>query len=348
MIVSSHLPTPARIFVPQPIPPAAAARLETLGEVTTFPHLDRVITHEEVLAGVRGQHVLYALGGIRYDEEVLAAADDARLIASMHVNPGWVDVSAATRRGIPVSIIPEMGLVRTTAEFTFALLMATAWRLPEADQFLRDGLWQQNQSEVLLGSRLYGKTLGIVGLGGIGSTVAQMAGGFRMDVLYYKRSRLSHAEEFALSADYRSLEDLLRESDFVVLTPPLTAETKGMVTAELIGLMKPGAILVNTSRGQVLDEEALTLALEEGRLRGAGLDVYQNEVKPTPGPSDRLKALPHVVLTPHIGSAARETREEMAMRTVDNIERFLTVGRPIDVLNPEVYGEAARPNERIG
>jgi len=336
------------VFVPQPIPPAAARRLGEIAEVTTFPHLDRAITHEELLDEVRGKQVLWAMGSIPYPSDVIAAADQLELIAAMHVNPTFVDSAAATARGLPVAIIPDTGLVKTTAEFTFALLITTAWRLPEFDTFLREGRWQQNQSEILLGTRLYGKTLGIVGLGGIGSTVARMARGFELKVVYTKRTRLSPPEEIALGVEYRSLPDLFRESDFVLLTPPLTKQTKGMVTAELIDLMKPSAILVNTSRGQVLDEEALTVALESRRIRGAGLDVYEHEEKPTPGPSDRLKALPNVVLTPHIGSAARETREEMALRTVANIEKYFETGRPIDVINPEVYGEAALLNERIG
>nr|MDQ3344418.1 NAD(P)-binding domain-containing protein [Actinomycetota bacterium] len=235
-----------------------------------------------------------------------------------------------------------------TAEFTFALLIGTAWRLPEADRFLRDGQWRQNQSEAFLGTRLYGKTLGIVGLGAIGTDVAVKARACAMDVVYHKRTPLSPAEEVALGAEYRSLEDLFREADFVLLTPPLTAETKGLVGADLIGLMKPTAILVNTSRGQVLDEAALTDALVSGRIRGAGLDVFEEEALPDPGPRSRLKDLPNVVLTPHIGSAARETREEMALRAVANIERFLAGQRPMDVLNPEVYGEAPVASERIG
>ena len=336
------------IFVPQPIPAAAVRRLREIADVTMFPHLDRAITRDELMAGVAGNEVLYAMGGIRYDAEVIEAASSVKLIAAMHVNPGFVDVAAATARGIPVSVIPDTGLVKTTAEFTFALLISTAWRLPEFDRFLREGRWEQNQSEILLGTRLYGKTLGIVGLGGIGSTVAVMAKGFQLDVVYTKRTRLSRAEEVALDVEYRSLEDLFRESDFILLTPPLTAQTKGMVTAELLGLMKSSAILINTSRGQVLDEDALTSALESGAIRGAGLDVYAWEGKPGPGPSERLRGLPNVVLTPHIGSAARETREEMALRTVANIERFFERGRPIDVLNPEVFGESARSNERIG
>lgn len=338
-----------KIFVPQPIPPAAVDRLRELGELTLFAHLDRAMPRDELLEAVRDQHILYALGEIGYDEQVISAAGDLRLIAAMHVHPAkFVDIPAATSRGIPVTGIPNTGLAKTTAEFTFALLVTTAWRLPEADRFLRDGRWQQNQSEAFLGTRLYGKTLGIVGLGAIGTDVAVKARACGMSILYSKRTQLSPAEAVTLGVEYRSLEDLFRESDFVVLTPALTSETRGLVGADLLAVMKPSAILINTSRGQVVDEQALEEALAQGRIRGAGLDVFAREEPPVRGPGDGLKNLPNVVLTPHMGSAARETREEMALRTVQNIARFLDGRRPLDVLNPEVYGEAARASERIG
>ena len=337
-----------RILVPQRIPAAAVERLKALGDLTVFDYVDRAMSRNDLLDAVRDQHILFALGGVGYDEEVIAAATDLRLIAAMHVGPAFVDIVAATRRGIPVSRIPNTGLAKTTAEFTLALLVATAWRIPEADRFLRDGRWVQNQSEAFLGTRLYGKTLGIVGMGAIGTDVAVKARACGMSVIYNKRTPLSPAEEVALGAEYRSLQDLFRESDLIALTPLLTAQTKGLVGADLIAQMKPSAILINTSRGQVLDEEALTEALVAGRIRGAGLDVFAYEGQPDPGPSETLRSLPNVVLTPHIGSAARETRGEMALRTVENIERFIAGQRPLDVLNPEVYGETPRRDERIG
>ncbi len=228
--------------------------------------------------------------------------------------------------------------------------MATAWRIPEAGQFLRDGKWTQNQSTAFLGTRLFGKTLGIVGMGTVGSHVAKRAAACEMRIIYNDLTRKTPAEEFVLgNAEFRSIEDLFMESDFISLNPTLTVATRGLVGEELISLMKPSAILINTSRGPVLDEGALEAALREGRIRGAGLDVYETEVpEPNPGPRPGLYDLANVVLTPHIGSAARETREEMALRTVHNIERFLQGKRPFDVLNPEVYGEAARRDDAIG
>ena len=337
-----------KIFVPQPIPEVAASRLATLGEVTIYPHTDRQIPREELLEAVRDQHVLFAVGEVPYDAALIDAAlidaaRELRLTAAMHSSAKFVDFAAATRRKVPVTSVPYNILTKTTAEFTFALLMATAWRLPEADAFLRDGKWHQNQSMALMGTRLHGKTLGIVGMGAIGQMVARRAVACDMHVIYNKRRQLSKAEEFVLGgADFRSLEDLFTEADFVAITIALTKETKGLVGEELISLMKPSAILINTSRGAVLDETALEKALREGRIRGAGLDVYEVEVPEVkPGPSEGLKSsLPNVILTPHYGSAGRETREEMALRTVRNIERFLAGERPFPVFNPEVLGEA--------
>ena len=264
-----------RIFVPQPIPPIAAARLEALGEVTTYPHTDRRIPYDELLEAVADKDILYAMGEIPYDARVIAAARRLRYIAAMHGSATFVDKEAATKRGIPVSLLGRRS-VKTTAEFTFALLVATAWRIPEADQFMRAGKWKQNQSMAFLGTRLFGKTLGIVGLGQIGTGLAVRARALGMDIIYSKRTPLSQVQEAGLGVEYRSLEDLFRESDFLALTPPLTKETKGMIGADLLALMKPSAILINTSRGLVIDEAALV----EGRIRGAGLDVYETRDPP--------------------------------------------------------------------
>ncbi|MEX2451414.1 MAG: D-glycerate dehydrogenase [Rhodospirillales bacterium] len=338
-----------KIYVPQPIPEAAVARLKELGEVSLYPHVDRQIPEDELVAAVRDADILFALGEVPYTARVIDSPKNLKFIAAMHGTAKFVDFAAATRRGVPVAGNPKI-TARTTAEFTFALLMATAWRLPEADAFLRAGKWRQNQSMAFMGSRLFDKKLGIVGMGQIGQLIARKAAACDMKIIYNKRAPLSSAEEIALGgAEYRSLEDLFMEADFILLTPALTKDTKGLVGERLIALMKPSAILINTSRGAVLDEAALEKALREQRIRGAALDVYRTEVpEPNPGPLEGLKSLPNVVLTPHMGSAARETREEMALYAVKNIERFLAGERPFNIFNPEVYGEAARRDERIG
>lgn len=340
----------AKVFIPQPIPKVALNRLRGLAEVEVFPHVDRTIGEEELLEAVKGKNYLYALGEIQYTEEVIeAASPDLKGIAAMYIFPKFVNIKAATKRGIPVTGIPNM-LVETTAELTFALVIGTAWRLPEADRFLRKNQWKQYQSMAFLTNCIYDKTLGIVGLGKIGRALAKKAQGCGMQVIYTNRTRLSSEEENRLNVEWRELDDLFRDADVVALTPTVTPSSKGLVGERLLSLMKPNAILVNTSRGAVLDEEALVRALKEGWIRGAGLDVYEKEFpNPNPGPHPELLKLPNVALTPHIGSAALETREEMAMRTVDNIETMLEGKRPPDLLNPEVFGEAPLDTgDRIG
>lgn len=336
------------IFIPQPIPAQALEALEDLCRVEVFPHLHRHIERRELLEAVRSADILFGLSGIAYDAEVLGHAGRLRLIAAMHMNPKFIDLAAATARGVPVAGIPNM-LVETTAEFTVALVMATMWRLPEADRFVRDGRWKQNQSMAFLASRIFDKTIGIVGLGEIGSAVASRLRPLCREVVYTKRSRLDPADEDALGVRFLEMEDLFKNSDVVVLTPALTAATRGLVGGRLLGLMKPTAVLVNTSRGAVVDEAALESALADGRLAGAGLDVFEREVPHIDGgPRPGLLEMPNVVVTPHMGSAARETRTEMALRVVANVRAFLATGRPIDLFNPEIYGEAPIPDERVG
>jgi glyoxylate reductase len=338
------------VFVPQAIPGVALSRLERVAAVEVFGPLDRVITRDELLQGVRGKNYLYALAEIPFPVEVIdAALPDLKGIAAMYIFPKFVDISAATRRGVLVTGIPNM-LVETTAEFTFALLMGTAWRLAEADRVLREKRWKQYQSMAFLTTRIFDKTLGIVGLGKIGKSVARRALACGMRVLYTKRRRLSPDEEAELHVDWRPLDDVFKEADIVALTPTLTPDSKGLVGERLLRLMKPTAMLINTSRGAVVDETALARALREGWIQGAGLDVFQREFpNPEPGPSPDLLELPNVLVTPHIGSAARETREAMALRTVENLEAMIAGRRPPDLLNPEVLGEPPRDTgDRIG
>jgi glyoxylate reductase len=340
----------AKVYIPQPIPDSALQRLKGIADVEVFPHLDRTISDEALLQAVKGKNYLYALGEVQYPETVIeAAGPDLKGISAMYVFPKFVDIKAATRRKIPVTGIPNM-LVETTAELTFALLIGTAWRLPEADRFLREGRWRQYQSMAFLTTRIYDKTLGIVGLGSIGRSLAKKAQGCGMRILYTKRNRLSPQDEKALHLEWRELDDLFREADIVALTPTLTPGSKGLVDSRQLRLMKKDAILINTSRGAVLDEKALVQALREGWIRGAGLDVFEREFPyPDPGPTPELLDFPNVVVLPHIGSAARETREEMAMRTVDNIEALIQGKRPPDLLNPEVFGEKPLDKgDRIG
>jgi lactate dehydrogenase-like 2-hydroxyacid dehydrogenase len=334
--------TATKVFVPQQLPEAAMARLNALATVETFDRADRCVTHDELLAFVSDKDVLVALGQIPYDREVIEAARRCQLIAVMHSRGNFVDIDAATANGIVVSGIPT-DVSRTTAEFTFAMVVGTSWRLAEADRFLRAGRWAQNQSTAFLGSRLFGKTLGIVGMGIVGQGVAKRALACDMTILYNKRSRLPSEREAELGAAYRDIDSLFRESDIVVLTVALTDETRGLVGERLLSLMKPTALLINTSRGAVIDELALERALRDRRIAGAGLDVYDREPPNShPGPTPGLLELPNVLLTPHIGTAARETREELAALVVDRIASFIAGDRPETVLNPEVYERPIR------
>ena len=339
-----------KVFIPQPIPETALDRLKALAEVEMFPHVDRMISPEELRRAVKGKNYLYALGEIPYTAEVIdTALPHLKGIAAMYIFPKFVDIKAATERRIPVTGIPNM-LVETTAELTFALVIGTAWRLPEGDRVLREKQWKQYQSMAFLTTRIFDKTLGIVGLGRIGKALAKKAQGCGMRVIYTKRSRLSPEDETRLNVGWRELDVLFREADVVALTPTLTPSSNGLVGERLLSLMKPTAILINTSRGAVVEERALAKALREGWIRGAGLDVFEREFPhPDPGPFPGLLELPNVVLTPHIGSAARETREEMALRTVENIQAMIQGRRPPDLLNPEVFGEPPRDaGDRIG
>jgi glyoxylate reductase len=339
-----------KVFIPQPIPEVAVNRLKQAAEVEVFPYIDRVISREELMKSVKGKNYLYALAEIPFPAEVIdAALPDLKGIAAMYIFPKFVDIKTATERGIPVTGIPNM-LVETTAEFTFTLLIGTAWRLPEGDRLLREKQWKQYQSIAFLTTRIFDKTLGIVGLGKIGKALAKRAQGCGMRVIYTKRTRLSPQEETQLHVEWREMESLFRDADIVALTPTLTPTSKGLVGERLLSLMKPTAIIINTSRGAVVDERALTKALKEGWIKGAGLDVFEREFpNPDPGPFSGLLELPNVVVTPHIGSAARETREAMALRTVENLEAMIQGRRPPDLLNPEVFGEPPRDTgDRIG
>jgi glyoxylate reductase len=327
------MPQP-RVYLTQPIPDGALARLRRLAAVELYDDPLTIAPRERLLAGVRRADILFCLLHDRIDAEVIEAGGGAglRLVACMAIIPANVDLAAATSRGIPVTIIPPL-VTEATADVNMALLLAVARRIVEGDRLLRSGVFPGSQSMHLVGGTVHGKTLGIVGLGAIGREVAKRARGFGMRVLYMKRTRLSDAEERALGVEWAPLDELLRASDFVSVNALFTPETRHLIGEREFGLMKPTAYLVNTSRGPLVDETALARALRERRIAGAGLDVYEHEPYVTP----ELIDLPNVVLTPHIGSADHDTRERIAGVVVDNIEAWLRGDRPPNVANPEVY-----------
>jgi glyoxylate reductase len=275
----------------------------------------------------------------RVDAALLGAAPKLLVVSNMATGFDNVDVPAATERGVLVTRTPGV-LSETTADFAFALMMAAARRVVEGDRYAKDGRWRTWGPETLLGVDVYGATLGIVGLGGIGREVAKRARGFGMRLLYTGPHRKADAER-ELGAEYRSLEDLLRESDFVSLHSPLTAETRGMINAETLRLMKRTAVLVNTGRGPLVDQKALYEALRDGIIFAAGLDVTDPEPMP---PDDPLLTLDNCIVTPHIASASVATRSRMAELAATNLLTALGGEIPEHAVNPEV-GERWR--ERV-
>lgn len=342
-----------KLYIVQPVPEDALDMLRGHVEIDMFKPLDRVATYEETAAGVADADYVFAVGENPIDAAMIGAAPRLKQIAVMEIFPVAIDIAAATARNIPVTGLPHSSeITASTAEFTFALMLAVAWRLPENDRLLRAGGWRQYQTQTLPTTRLWDKTLGIVGLGMIGRGVARLARANGMKILYNDRAPLPDAEA-ELEASFRDLDALFAEADIVCLTPTLTESSKGLIGADLIARMKPSAILINTSRGQVLDEEALAEALINGEIRGAGLDVFRAEFPGPhpghgPGPIPALHTLENVVLTPHIGTSARETRAWMAEQVAGNILAHIE-GRPLQwLLNPEVEGQPAFETERIG
>lgn len=291
------------------------------------------IPRSELLAAVAGCDALITLVSDTVDEAVLEAAGPSlKIVANFAVGTDNIDIAACTRRKVAVSHTPDV-LTEATADLTFALMLATARRLIEGDNLVRSGRWQGWGPLQLLGLDVYGKTLGIIGFGRIGQAVARRAQGFGMSVRTYSRSRHEDAEQ-RLGVRYTSLDHLLAESDIVSLHVPLTADTRHLIGEAELSLMKPTAILINVARGPIVDEAALYRALRDGRLWGAGLDVFEREPELTPG----LAELPNVVLAPHLGSATITAREAMARLCAEAVIAALGGARPRTLVNPEVYG----------
>ncbi len=289
-----------------------------------------------LLALARDAEALIVLLSDRIDDEVLGNLPRLRIVANLGVGVDNIDVAAATRRGVMVTNTPEV-LTEATADLAWALLLAVARRVVEADRDLRqEGFPGWTFLPKHLGLEVFGKTLGIVGFGRIGQAVARRARGFGMTILYHSRTRKPEAEN-ALGARFSPLEELLRESDFVVLCVPLSPETRHLLGARELSLMKKTAVLVNVARGPVVDEEALVRALKEERIWGAGLDVFEREPEVHP----ELLRLRNVVLTPHIGSATWATRRRMAALAVDNVLAALRGEQPPTLVNKEVWTKRA-------
>ena len=321
-----------RIFISQPIPGPALEMLRAAGDVELGADTSRIMPKAEYIEHVRRCNYLFHIMHDTVDREVLDANRNLKIIASQAITPALVDLAEATRRKIPVTTIPNV-VYEATADLTWALLMAAARRIPEADRGVRAGVFPGAQSMHFMGEGVYRKTLGIIGLGQIGKGMARRAGGFDMRILYWKRNRLRPEEEADLRVEYRPMDEVLREADFVSLNAAFTKETYHLIGARELALMKPTAVFVNTARGPMVDEQALADALKAGRIAAAGLDVFEEEPKVHP---DLLK-MDRAVLTPHIGSAVRDVREEIAVIVAKNILAVLRGERPPNVYNPDIY-----------
>jgi len=323
-----------RVFITQPVAASAIERLRTVADVRVMPDARHIATREELVAAVRGCDVLFCLLQDTIDRPVIEANPKLRMIASMKITPSGIDVAAATALNIPVTVIPPI-VTEATADLHIGLVIAVARRMLEGDRAVREGVFPGGQSSFFEGTSVFGKTIGLIGGGGrIGRAVARRAHGFSMEILYWGPRRKSAEDETVWGMEFVPLDELLARSDFVSVHAPLNEGTRHLVGERELALMKPTAFLVNTARGAIVDEAALVRALQEKRIAGAGLDVFEHE----PSVSKELLAMPNVVLTPHMGSAVAELREGMAHIVVDNILAVLDQRKPPNCWNPEIYG----------
>jgi glyoxylate reductase len=315
------------VYVSRPLPAPGAELLVAAGVEVEQQPFDRSPTRDELLAGLQGKQALLCLLTERVDAELLDASPELRVVANLAVGYDNVDIAAATARGVVVTNTPDV-LTDATADLTWALILAAARHVVEGDSLVRGGGWAGWSPTQLLGASVTGKTLGIFGMGKIGAAVARRASGFSMPVIYTNRTR-NVAVEDELGARAVTFDELLAKSDVLALHAPSTPETRHVIDESALARLRPGAVLVNTARGPLIDEAALVRALQSGRLAAAGLDVFEREPELAPGLAD----LANVVLLPHLGSATAETRAAMVELCCRNILAVLAGERPITPLN---------------
>lgn len=318
-----------KVFVTRMIPEAGLVLIRDFCEAVVWSE-ELPPSHEEILRAVREAEGLVTLLTERVDAELMDAAPHLKVVSNMAVGVDNVDVLAATVRRIPVGNTPGV-LTDATADMAFALLLAAARRIPEGERFVRAGKWKTWGPRLLLGADLVGATLGLIGFGRIGQAVAKRAQGFGLRVIYH-----DPAASPAFEAAPAELDQLLRESDFISLHVPLTPETRHLINAETLELMKPSALLVNTSRGPVVDPAALYAALKSGRIFAAALDVTDPEPLPADSP---LLELDNCLIVPHLGSASVQARDRMAQMAARNLIAGLKGERLPNCVNESVYGE---------
>ena len=298
---------------------------------------DRDWAPDELVMYLQGKAGALTTGGQRIDAALLAACPQLRIVANMAVGYNNFDLGAMTAAGVQGTNTPDV-LTETTADFGFALLMATARRIAESEHFLRAGRWKQWRYDMFAGAEVHGSRLGIIGMGRIGQGIARRgAHGFGMEVIYHNRSRLTPAMEAECKARYVSKEELLRTADHVVLVLPYSADSHHAIGAVELALMKPSATLINIARGGIVDDAALAAALREKRIAAAGLDVFEGEPQVHPG----LLEMSNVVLTPHIASATVGTRLAMAHLAADNLIAFFDGRGPLTPVNSPVPAKCA-------
>ena len=324
-------PMKPAVLVTKRIYPEAIEYLRHHTEVE-YADTDDGLSAEDLLARIRGKDGVVSQLTDKFTPAVIDQLDGVRVIANVAVGFDNVDLAAATRRKILVTNTPDV-LTDTTADFAFALLMAAARRVVEGHHFVHSGKWTKWRIDMLVGEDVHHGTLGIFGMGRIGQAVARRGSGFSMRILYHDAQRAPDAVERESGAEFVSAETLLRESDFISLHVPLLPETRHMINSSQLRLMKPTAILVNTSRGPVVDEAALAEALEKRVIAGAGLDVFENEPQVHP----KLLQLENVVLAPHIASASVRTRKKMSMMAAENAVAALEGRRPANLLNAQAW-----------
>jgi glyoxylate reductase len=317
-----------KIYITRKLPDAVVTKLTEVCEVRMWEKEEEPVPRDVLEKEIQDVDGLFCLLTETIDEHLLTLGTNLKIISNMAVGYNNIDIAAATGRKIMVTNTPGV-LTETTADLTFALLMATARRMVEASDYLRAGSWKTWSPMQLTGQDIYGATLGIFGLGRIGEALAKRARGFDMNLYYHNRSRKPEAEE-RLGIQYVEKEKLLMESDFVCVLTPYTKETENYIGAAELALMKPTAVLINTARGRIVNEEALYQALKGGQIWGAGLDVFEKEPVQTDHP---LLSLPNVVALPHIGSASKNTRLKMALLAAENLIQGLQGNTPKNIVN---------------
>ncbi len=319
-----------RIFITREIPAQGLELLKKEHEVDVFVY-DRVPTKKEIINGLKGKDGLLCLLSDPIDKDVIKSGSKLKMIANYAVGYDNIDLQTATEKRIPVSNTPGV-LTDTTAEMAWAQLFSVARRIVEGDKFTRAGKFKGWGPMLMLGQDVSNKTLGVIGAGRIGTAFALKSKGFNMRVLYVD-GRVNKTLEKELKAIKVELNELLKKSDYISIHVPLTEETYHLISKNELKVMKRNAILINTSRGPVVDEKALVKALKEKWIFGAGLDVYEHEPKIT----EQLKKLDNVVLQPHSASATFETRSKMAIIAAENMIAGLKGKIPPNCVNPEVF-----------